>query len=112
MPLRHIPERTCVACRSLRPKREMVRVVRTAAGAVVVDPTGKASGRGAYLCRLPDCWQTALRRKILDRALKTELGDAERAALETYRRSVVSAQPGMAAGVPAATNTPSADSPC
>ncbi|MBA2447465.1 MAG: YlxR family protein [Chloroflexi bacterium] len=92
MPLRHIPERTCVACRSLRPKREMVRVVRTTAGAVVVDPTGKQSGRGAYLCRLPDCWRTALRRKALERALKTELSDADGAALERYQRSALGPQ--------------------
>jgi predicted RNA-binding protein YlxR (DUF448 family) len=98
MPLRHIPERTCVACRSLRPKREMVRVVRTTAGAVVVDPTGKQSGRGAYLCRLPDCWQTALRRKALDRALKTELSDADRAALERYQLSALGSQPALATG--------------
>src|ERR671916_796064 len=51
MPLRHIPERTCVACRSPRPKRELVRVVRAPDGTVTVDDTGKKSGRGAYLCR-------------------------------------------------------------
>ena len=107
MPQRHIPERTCVACRSLRPKRELVRVVRTMAGAVVVDPTGKQSGRGAYLCRLPDCWRTALRRKALDRALKTELLDADRAALESYQRSAISYPPATATGQQAPANTPS-----
>ena len=81
MPQRHIPERTCVACRSLRPKREMVRVVRTTAGAVEVDPTGKRSGRGAYLCPARECWQLALQRKALERALKIELSEPDRAAL-------------------------------
>ena len=84
MPQRHIPERTCVACRSLRPKREMVRVVRTPDGPVEIDPTGKRSGRGAYVCRLRDCWQVAVRRKALDRALKTELTPADREALATF----------------------------
>jgi predicted RNA-binding protein YlxR (DUF448 family) len=84
MPQRHIPERTCVACRSLRPKREMVRVVRTTDGPVEVDPTGKRSGRGAYLCRLPECWQAGLRRKALDRALKIELSAADREALASF----------------------------
>jgi uncharacterized protein len=84
MPQRHIPERTCVACRSLRPKREMVRVVRTTDGAVVVDPTGKKSGRGAYLCPLQPCWQGALRRKALERALKIELSTADREALTAF----------------------------
>ena len=84
MPQRHIPERTCVACRSLRPKREMVRVVRAPDGAVTIDPTGKKSGRGAYVCRLRECWQTALRRKALDHALKTELAAADREALAAF----------------------------
>ena len=70
MPPRHIPQRTCVACRSERPKREMVRIVRAPDGAVGVDLTGKRSGRGAYLCLQPGCWQTALKRHALDKALK------------------------------------------
>ena len=84
MPQRHIPERTCVACRSPRPKREMVRVVRTAAGTVEVDPSGKKPGRGAYLCRLPECWRRALQRTALDHALKTEISEADRAALAAF----------------------------
>ena len=84
MPQRHIPERTCVACRSPRPKREMVRVVRTTTGAVEVDPTGKKAGRGAYLCRAADCWHRALRRKALDHALRIELTVADREALAAY----------------------------
>jgi predicted RNA-binding protein YlxR (DUF448 family) len=92
MPLRpkHIPERTCVACRSARPeqakqpKRELVRLVRSSDGRVSVDPTGKKPGRGAYLCDNPDCWQTGLRRGALERALKTTLGEEDRAALERF----------------------------
>ena len=84
MPQRHIPERTCVACRSQRPKREMVRVVRAPDGAVGVDTTGKKSGRGAYLCLEASCWQTALKRHALDKALKTELSVADREALAAF----------------------------
>ncbi len=69
---RHIPLRTCVACRQGRAKRDLVRVVRTVAGDVQVDPTGKRSGRGAYLCRDASCWNQALHRGILLRALKIE----------------------------------------
>jgi predicted RNA-binding protein YlxR (DUF448 family) len=87
MPQRHIPQRTCVACRSERPKREMVRIVRAPDGAVSVDPTGKQSGRGAYLCLLPACWQTALKRHALDKALKTELSAADREALTAFGAS-------------------------
>jgi predicted RNA-binding protein YlxR (DUF448 family) len=49
-----------------------VRIVRSPDGAVGVDPTGKRSGRGAYLCEARDCWQTALRRSLLPRALKID----------------------------------------
>jgi uncharacterized protein len=87
MPQRHIPQRTCVACRSERPKREMVRVVRAPDGAVSVDPTGKRSGRGAYLCLQPECWRTALKRRALEKALKTELSADDRAALAAFGAS-------------------------
>jgi len=70
---KHIPQRTCIACRTVRPKRELVRVVRTPDGAVVVDETGKRSGRGAYLCRQRSCWETALTQRQLGRALKVTL---------------------------------------
>ena len=69
---RHVPQRTCVACRQGKAKRDLVRVVRTTSGAVCVDPTGKQSGRGAYLCLSADCWNTALTRGVLPRALKID----------------------------------------
>jgi predicted RNA-binding protein YlxR (DUF448 family) len=67
---RHVPQRTCVACRTARPKRELVRVVRTPEGRVLVDESGKVSGRGAYLCRQQVCWESALSQRRLDHALK------------------------------------------
>lgn len=62
----------------------MVRVVRAPDGSVGVDTTGKKSGRGAYLCLQADCWQTALKRHALERALKTELSAADREALAAF----------------------------
>ena len=88
MPLRHIPQRTCVACRTQRPKRDMVRVVRAPDGSVGVDTTGKKSGRGAYLCLQADCWQTALKRHALEKALKTELSVGDREALAAFGASL------------------------
>ena len=79
---RHVPVRTCVGCRQERPKRDMVRVVRTPEGNVVVDPTGKRSGRGAYLCPSFDCWSWALQRGSLAHTLKTEISAEDRAELE------------------------------
>jgi len=70
----HIPQRTCVACRQTRPKGELLRVVRTPTGAIVVDPMGKAAGRGAYVCRNERCPKEALRQKKLSRALGAPVG--------------------------------------
>ncbi len=81
---KHIPRRTCVACRTVRPKRELVRVVRTPEGDVVIDETGKQSGRGAYLCPTAACWETAMSKGLLMRALRTELTDDEKARLRDY----------------------------
>jgi uncharacterized protein len=96
---RRVPQRTCVACRRVEGKRQLIRIVRTPAGTVEVDPTGRKNGRGAYLHADPACWETAFRRKALQHALKTELGDADRVALEVYGASlepVPEAGPGAA----------------
>lgn len=81
---RKVPQRTCVACRTVRPKRDLVRVVHLLDGSVVVDETGKKSGRGAYLCRQQPCWELALKRGALDRALKHQVPTEAREALGTY----------------------------
>ena len=81
---KHVPQRTCVACRTVRPKRDLVRVVRTPDGVVIVDETGKRSGRGAYLCRQRDCWDRALKGRHLERALKMTLVTETEALLRTY----------------------------
>jgi predicted RNA-binding protein YlxR (DUF448 family) len=62
-----------VVCRSARPKRELTRIVRTPDGHVLLDPTGRLAGRGAYLCADRSCWQTASTKRALDRALATPL---------------------------------------
>jgi predicted RNA-binding protein YlxR (DUF448 family) len=62
----------------------MVRIVRTPDGGVEIDETGKKSGRGAYLCRRQECWETALKKGGLEHALKTSLTDEERAAFEGF----------------------------
>ena len=85
---RHIPQRTCVACRCTTAKRELVRVVRTAEGGVEVDPTGKRSGRGAYLCPTPDCWRLAVQKGRLERALKTSVSARDKEALLQYAQSL------------------------
>ena len=69
---RHIPQRTCIACRQTGAKRQLIRVVRGTDGSVTIDPSGKRSGRGAYLCDSSACWLVALKRGVLQRALKIE----------------------------------------
>jgi len=78
---RHIPQRTCVSCRETGAKRGLIRVVRTPEGAVEVDETGKKAGRGAYLCRRWECWQEAIKRERLARALRVKLWEADKDAL-------------------------------
>ena len=72
MPKR-IPMRQCLGCREMKPKPELVRVVRSPEGTLSVDLRGKAPGRGAYLCRSAACLQKALRSKALGRSLGVEI---------------------------------------
>jgi len=81
---KHVPQRTCIACRQVKEKRELIRVVRTPEKTVKIDATGKAAGRGAYMCQNPTCWETALQRGALARALKTEISHEDLAALQTF----------------------------
>ncbi len=73
--VKHIPQRTCVGCRSVTSKRSLVRLVKTVNG-VVVDPTGKLAGRGVYLHAVQDCWKNGLRGAVA-KGLKTELTEAD-----------------------------------
>ena len=79
------PRRTCVVCRSSAAKRTLHRIVRSPDGTVVYDPTGKAAGRGAYLCGQPACLDMAVRRRSIQRALKVTDAVAASAAVEALR---------------------------
>lgn len=91
--MKKLPLRTCVGCGLIRPKRELVRMVVTDDGMLQIDPTGKAKGRGAYLCRIsdeiikvqggelkprgdviftvnPECQRLAIQKKALEKALR------------------------------------------
>lgn len=70
---RKVPLRMCTGCSASRPKRELLRVVRSPQGEIAVDPTGKAPGRGAYLCPDPACLEKALKSKRLENALECTL---------------------------------------
>lgn len=68
--VKKIPERMCIGCQEMKPKKTLIRVVRTPEGTIEIDYTGKRSGRGAYICRSKDCLDKALKGKRLDKALK------------------------------------------
>jgi len=78
------PQRTCIGCRQVTFKRQLIRIVRTTAGEAVVDPTGKQAGRGAYLCANRGCWERALAHSQLNRALKMTLSDETIARLRAF----------------------------
>lgn len=72
---RKVPLRKCVACQEMMPKKELIRVVRTPEEQVLIDLTGKKSGRGAYLCGKLSCFKLAKKSKALDRALKQPVSE-------------------------------------
>ena len=80
--VKHIPQRTCVGCRMVLPKRSLIRIVRTEDG-IRLDPTGKMAGRGAYLHDQRSCWMVGLKGSLAN-ALKTELKASDRLTLELF----------------------------
>ena len=79
------PQRTCLGCREVRNKNELVRIVRTPEGEVIVDAKGRANGRGAYICSNAECLRKAVRTKALERALKVEIPEA---VIESLARDI------------------------
>lgn len=65
-----IPLRQCVGCREMKPKRDLIRVIRTSEDKILIDATGKKNGRGAYICPKRECLDLAMKSKGLERSLK------------------------------------------
>ncbi len=72
--------RTCIGCREQKPKKELIRVVKNKEEEIFIDLSGKANGRGAYLCKSKDCLEKAIKSKALNRAFSTEIDE------ETYEK--------------------------
>lgn len=70
-----VPLRKCTGCGEMKPKKELVRVVKTPEGEISLDPTGKMNGRGAYLCKDPQCLRKAQRSKRIEKALSCTVPD-------------------------------------
>lgn len=73
---RKIPMRQCTGCREMKNKKEMLRVIKTPEGDIVLDTTGKKNGRGAYLCFSQDCLCKAVKNKGLERSLRMQIPEA------------------------------------
>jgi predicted RNA-binding protein YlxR (DUF448 family) len=85
---KHLPQRTCIACRQVKEKKALIRLVSTEKGIAEIDVFAKKPGRGAYLCPKKTCWESALRKNRLDYALRTKLRDDNRQTLREYSRNL------------------------
>jgi len=70
---KQIPQRQCIGCRQMKPKTELVRVIKTQDNEVCLDKTGKMNGRGAYICLQRECYEKAVKSKGIEKALKTSI---------------------------------------
>ncbi|HEY3374251.1 MAG TPA: YlxR family protein [Candidatus Aquicultor sp.] len=77
-----IPQRTCIGCREVKPKKTLIRIVRTPELRIIVDPTGKANGRGAYICPRQECLEAAIKSKRLANALEVDISGADLKRIE------------------------------
>lgn len=75
MQKKKIPMRMCLGCGEMKPKMELIRIVRTPENEIMVDLKGKANGRGAYICRDGECLKKAVKAKRLERTFSTEISD-------------------------------------
>ena len=75
MKTRKIPMRKCMGCQEMKSKKELIRIVRTPEGEIVIDKIGKKSGRGAYICPQMECLEKAIRHKAIEHALETEISE-------------------------------------
>jgi uncharacterized protein len=86
--IKHVPQRTCVGCRKVLAKRELIRLVRTPEG-IKIDPTGKLAGRGAYLHNQLSCWQNGMKGALAN-ALKCTISEQDRSNLMEFSKTLPS----------------------
>jgi predicted RNA-binding protein YlxR (DUF448 family) len=86
---KHLPQRTCIACRQIKEKKALIRLVRAGNEAIEVDISGKKPGRGAYLCPNKACWEIALKKNRLEYALRTKLSNVNCQSLIKYSHNLL-----------------------
>lgn len=72
---KRIPQRMCLGCQEMKPKKELIRVVRSPEGEISIDLKGKAPGRGAYICRNPECLEKAIKARRFEKSFETKIDD-------------------------------------
>ncbi|MCI8317984.1 MAG: YlxR family protein [Lachnospiraceae bacterium] len=80
-----VPLRKCTGCQEMKSKKEMMRILRTAEGEIVLDTTGRKNGRGAYVCRSMECFEKAVKSKGLERSLKCRVPEE---AYESLKKEI------------------------
>jgi len=73
--LKKIPLRTCMGCNEKKPKKELVRIVKNKEGEIFIDKTGKAEGRGAYICNSEECLEKIVKSKRIEKVLEVKISD-------------------------------------
>lgn len=98
--VRRIPQRMCVGCGEMKGKKELIRVVRSPEGEVSIDPTGKKSGRGAYVCRSSECLEKAIKGHKLEKVLNVTIAEEVLAGLRQEMAQASAAQASAKPGPP------------
>ena len=84
--IKKTPMRTCIACRECKPKKELLRIVKSDSG-FALDKTGKLNGRGAYICKSKDCFDLLMKNKLLNKTFKMSVPEEEYQKIkESYER--------------------------
>ena len=73
--MKELPKRKCIGCNEIKPKKELVRIVKIKEGQIFIDKTGKANGRGAYICENMECLEKAIKGKKLEKNFETEISE-------------------------------------
>ena len=90
--VKKIPRRTCIGCGAIRNKKELLRIVRTPEHKVLLDPTGKKSGRGAYICPAVDCLEKAFKGDLLAKKLETTIVPGDKEQLREQLATVIASE--------------------
>ncbi len=84
--VKKIPQRMCIGCQNMFNKRDLIRIVKDPEGEIFIDPTGKKSGRGAYICSNIECLQKTIKSKRLEKAFKIKIPDQVYESLQEHFR--------------------------